>query len=419
LRDDPLGFAVATPSPAKLPVGRPERIDMSDLADWSSDRSILSVSHDPGGVSVAWDDGFRRRFHAIWLRDNCACPDCRHSQARERRVLLADLPETIAVDAACVTPGGNLAVRFASAADLDAHESRYDAGWLRHHAGPEANEVAAHMPRRRLWDAGIAAELPTVSYSEVMASDAGLARWLELILECGFVLMRGAPAEPGRILNIAGRVQRHPQPTNFGAMYDVRTMPDPNASADTSMALEPHTDLSNWRCPPDVQLLFCVTNEARGGESVLVDGCRVAEELRRIDPTAFALLASEPVEFRFHDADCDIRHRGLTIEIGADGSVTAVRFNNWLRTAFDLPEDRIEPMYRALLRFWHLLREPRFRLVVKLSAGDMLAMNNLQIMHGREAFDPRTGHRHLQGCYVDLDMIRSRLRVLSRHVVAF
>lgn len=387
---------------------------MSDLADWSSDRSILSIGHDPGGVSVRWNDGLRRRFSAIWLRDNCACPECRHPQAKERRFLLAEHFGPISIDAACLAPGGNLAVRFASSAASATHESRFDAGWLRHHAGSGPGEHRSPMPLRRLWDAGIAADLPTVSYAEIMQSDSGLAQWLGLILEYGFVRMRGAPAEPGELLNIAGRIQRHPHPTNFGVVYDVRTVPDPNASADTSMALEPHTDLANWHRPPDVQLLFCVANEAQGGESVLVDGCRVAEELRKVDAGAFSLLTSEPVEFRFHDADCDIRHRGLTIETDADGSVKSVRFNNWLRTAFDLPEDRVEPMYRALLRFWNLLREPRFRVTVKLDAGDMLTMNNLQVMHGREAFDPRSGRRHLQGCYVDLDMIRSRLRVLSR-----
>jgi gamma-butyrobetaine dioxygenase len=405
-------------TPIKTPARKSERIDMADLADWTSNQPIATIVAAPQGVTAAWQDGVRHRFHAIWLRDNCACPDCRHPRARERRFLLPDTPGEIAIESAALTPGGDLAVRFVPPAGGAAHESRYDAGWLRHHVAPGPRDDAARFPQRKLWDARLAADLPEITYADVMQSEAGLVRWLELYLEYGVVAMRGAPAKPGEILAIAGRIQRHLHPTNFGAMYDVMTVPDPNASADTAMALEPHTDLSNWRHPPDTQLLFCIANEARGGDSVLVDGCRVAEELRTIDPEAFALLASHRMEFRFHDADCDIRHSGLCIETDADGSVAAVRFNNWLRTAFDLPEDLIEPMYRALIQFWRLLREPRFQLVVKLSAGEMLMMNNLQIMHGRTAFDPGTGRRHLQGCYVDLDMIKSRLRVLSRHARA-
>jgi len=33
------------------------------------------------------------RFHAMWLRDNCPCPICRHPHALERRFLLIDQPE--------------------------------------------------------------------------------------------------------------------------------------------------------------------------------------------------------------------------------------------------------------------------------------------------------------------------------------
>ncbi len=387
-----------------------ERIDMSDLAIPPSRHRIAAVSAGARGVTVDWDDGRQGQFRAVWLRDNCACVVCRHPQARERRFLLIDTPGEIAIAAAGVTPGGNLEVRFAPLADEHAHVSRFDAAWLR----GLAEKTGDTGIRRQLWDAGLAVNLPTVTYDAVMTSDDGLARWLGALAEFGIVLLRGAPARPGEILRIAARVQPHPRPTNFGAMYDVVSVPNPNASADTPMALEPHTDLANWRYPPDIQLLFCVANEADGGSSVLVDGCRVAEELRAADPDAFRLLTTVPVEFRFHDADCDIRHRGPTIETDRDGTVVAVRFNNWLRTAFDLPDQLVEPMYRALTRFWSLLREPRFQLRLRLEAGDMLAANNLQILHGRDAFDPTTGRRHLQGCYVDLDMVLSRLRVLAR-----
>jgi len=44
----------------------------------------------------------------------------------------------------------------------------------------------------------------------------------------------------------------------------------------------------------------------------------------------------------------------------------------------------------------------------------MVAFDSRRVLHGRRAFDPSTGRRHLQGTYLDLDMLESRLRVLSR-----
>ena len=57
---------------------------MSDLAPMHTERSIVSVAHDSTGVTVTWDDHVESRFSALWLRDNCACVQCRHPKALER-----------------------------------------------------------------------------------------------------------------------------------------------------------------------------------------------------------------------------------------------------------------------------------------------------------------------------------------------
>jgi gamma-butyrobetaine dioxygenase len=45
-------------------------------------------------------------------------------------------------------------------------------------------------------------------------------------------------------------------------------------------------------------------------------------------------------------------------------------------------------------------------------------MDNRRLLHGRTAFDPREGLRHLQGCYIDLDGPRSLYRVLRRRLAS-
>ncbi|TLZ05448.1 MAG: DUF971 domain-containing protein, partial [Gammaproteobacteria bacterium] len=54
---------------------------MADLAPMQTARTIIALEHDAQGVSLRWDDGLRSRFHVLWLRDNCPCPQCRHPQA--------------------------------------------------------------------------------------------------------------------------------------------------------------------------------------------------------------------------------------------------------------------------------------------------------------------------------------------------
>src|SRR2546421_2478797 len=126
-----------------------------------------------------------------------------------------------------------------------------------------------------------------------MQPNAGLRAWIEGARTQGVVLLRGVPQRPGQLLEVGRRIGPV-RASNFGEYYDVVSMANPNASAYTQMGLELHTDLSNWREPPDVQLLFCLKSSVTGGESVFSDGFRVAEDLRIADPEAFRLLSTYP-----------------------------------------------------------------------------------------------------------------------------
>ena len=93
-----------------------------------------------------------------------------------------------------------------------------------------------------------------------------------------------------------------------------------------------------------------------------------------------------------------------------------MHFNNRSMSALDLPEAEILPWYRAYRRFAGILREPASELRLRLAPGDLIIMENNRALHGRTAFDPNLGRRHLQGCYVDKDGVESRRRVLQRSV---
>ena len=44
-------------------------------------------------------DGAVRRFPAIWLRDNCPCPQCKDPHSGQKLFGIRDLPENIAKEA--------------------------------------------------------------------------------------------------------------------------------------------------------------------------------------------------------------------------------------------------------------------------------------------------------------------------------
>src|SRR2546421_1597447 len=329
-------------------------------------------------------------FHPLWLRDNCPCPECRHGSGQrllDTRSLPDDL-EVVAVDGTNVT--------FS-----DGHTSTFDPALL----------ASTRAPRpRRLWGAEIQDDLPVSRHSEVAAGGAALRDWLRAVDQLGFAILTGCPTDPGTVTRVAelfGFVRE----TNYGRLFDVKTVVDPTNLAYTGLGLGSHTD-NPYRDPtPTLQLLHCLASSADGGENTLVDGFRVVQDLTRDD---LELLARSPIRFRYADADAELETETPVISLDPRGETEAVHYNTRSAQPFALPDGLVGPYYGAYQRFGRMLEAPEYRIQFKLAPGDLFIVDNLRVLHGRTAYAATGGERHLQGCYADRDALRSKLAVLSR-----
>jgi gamma-butyrobetaine hydroxylase len=333
------------------------------------------------------------RLHALWLRDNCPCSECRHASG-QRLLDTRSLPDDLSV----------VAVEGCTVSFSDGHVSGFDPDWLRANAG----EAPARA--RRLWGAEIQEELPVAHYDDVAAGWAALRDWLAAVDELGFAILTGGPTEPGTVTRVAelfGFVRE----TNYGRLFDVKTIINPTNLAYTGLGLGAHTD-NPYRDPtPTLQLLHCLASSADGGENTLVDAFRVAHDLPRDD---FELLARTPIRFRYTDAETQLEAETPVISLDARRVVQAVHYNTRSAQAFRLPEHVIGRYYEAYQRFGRMLEAPGYRIQFKLGAGDLFIVDNLRVLHGRTQYAATGGERHLQGCYADRDGLRSRLAVLTR-----
>jgi gamma-butyrobetaine dioxygenase len=365
---------------------------------------IAAVAYDEESLTIDWSDRRRSRFAAIWLLDNRA--EARQGAAGQRLLDIADITEEPLIDAAELTPAGDVAVRFA-APDLTA---TFAAGWLRDHAHDPASR-AERRPAPLLWDRATLSPLPSARYADIAASKPALAGWLRQVRDYGFALLTGVPTEPGmvcRVIELFGHVRE----TNYGRLFDVVSIEKPSNLAYTGLALGNHTD-NPYRDPvQQLQLLHCLEQAEAGGESIVVDGFYAAERLRREQPEDFALLTGHAVPFRYVEPGAvDLRAAAPLIELDSEGAVRAVRYNNRSVAPFDLPEDVIVPFYRAYRRFGRLLHEQAATASFRLGAGDLFIVDNQRVLHGRRGFGQ--GRRHLQGAYADKDGLLSKLRVLE------
>ena len=365
---------------------------------------IVLAEPEKGGLAATWSDGTTSFWPAIWLRDQCACPQCRHPSG-QRLFEIVDLPEQPQIERIAMQGDGSVRVTWKE----EEHVSTYPAAFLYEHnlKTPPAAPV-------RLWGADLA-QLPEGDWPSVARDPAAELAWLEAYHAHGFGLLRNVPLRPGMVAEVGDRLG-FVRTTNYGKLFDVVSVPDPNNLANTALGLGVHSD-NPYRDPtPGVQLLHCLVSDAPGGDSVLVDGFAAAEQLRQWAPEQFELLTRVPANFRFADKDADLQSRTPLISVDFERRLTAVHFNNRSFAGIDVPVDMVEPWYEAYRNFAQILKQRERELTFRLAPGDLLVMQNERALHGRTAFDANLGRRHLQGCYVDKDGLESRMRVLRRQI---
>jgi gamma-butyrobetaine dioxygenase len=357
-------------------------------------------------LSIELAEGNRFAIHPLWLRERCKDAKSLDLRTGQRLEDPSDLDLQLGLIAVAEVEAGRYRIRF-----TDGHEADFLAREILAEAALPAGDHDCPTPR--LWD-GTLKDMPRAVWTDT-PTDEVKAAWLTSFLELWFIIFTGVPTDSKTVLKV-GSAFGFVRDTNFGAYFDVRSVPDANDLAYTSIFLDPHTD-NPYRSPvPGVQLLHCLVNETSGGLSTLVDGFAAAEALHAQDPDAFGVLARTPVRFRFRDTDTELVRSASPIELDAALNVEAVNFSPRLDYVPLLRPQELAAYFRARKAFDHLLRSPQFEIRFLLESGDLMMMDNRRLLHGRTAFDPREGLRHLQGCYIDLDGPRSQYRVLRRRL---
>ncbi len=358
-----------------------------------------------GGEAIALStpDG-TARFHAIWLRDNAPDADTRDPGNGQRLIALRDVPADTKVEEVALD-GEVLHVTFAPEGKTVGFQTR----WLMEHSY-DRDDVAARGwtgEAVETWDSRLMTAIPLADFNQVSQDREALARWLGGVTRYGFGKLTGGPVEEGALLKVAD-LFGYVRETNYGKFFEVRTEVNPTNLAYTGLGLQAHTD-NPYRDPvPTVQILYCLENSATGGENMVVDGFACAERLRAENPRGFDLLSQYCAKFEYAGSDgvC-LRSRRPMIELAPDGELIGVRFNNRSAAAItDVPYDDMADYYAAYRRLGEIIDDPAMEVTFKLSPGESFIVDNTRVLHARKGYSG-SGSRWLQGCYADMDGVRS------------
>ncbi len=361
-------------------------------------------------LRIDWDDGSRSEFSSLWLRDNVR--EDRDPHSGQRLVDIADLPADPQIRSA-VAQNGAICVAW----EGESRTATFDLHWLLTHSpeGGRAQSTFAAKP----WLEGAALDagrdFAWSTLSEMQGNRTRRADWLMRLLQDGVAFLRDVPSNEAAILEAMSPVGRVSE-TNYGRVFDVRSVAQPENLAYSDLGLGLHTDNPYREPVPGFQALHALVSSPDGGESLFGDGFAIALHLRDIAPDAFDQLTRTPVPFQYRSKDAELYAERPLIQLSATGEVSAVHYNNRSIAPLRLGPGGTGAFYAAYRQFATLLREPRFHLQFRLSDGDLVVFDNQRILHGRTAFSSARHPRHLRGCYLTRDSVYSEAALLRREL---
>ena len=372
--------------------------------------SITNIEKNSSYLKIIWSDGEESKFNFMWLRDNC--PTAHDKNSRHRMFNILNVSDKLNPKKYVVNSDGKLEIEW-SEGD---HTSYFDQKWLRENCYTLKHK-AKYISPYTLWNNELQNNLSSIiiDHDEIISSDEGLIKWLELLHKNGIAIVKNSPTDKESAFPVLNRIS-HTRETFFKTPFEVINIPKPNNSAYTAHELRNHMDLPWFENPPGYQFLHCLINAAEGGDSSAVDGFAVSEYLRQNEKEIFDTLVNVYLKFRDKDYT-QVLHRSFhapAISLTKDGDYNDIRFSVATMDALDCHPDEMEKVYNAHRRFGNLLHDDDFQIKFRLEPGDIFSFNNRRILHGRTAFDPNSGHRHLQGYYMDRDEIIGRLNFLKK-----
>ena len=349
------------------------------------------------------DNGLKKEIHPFWLRERVNGENFVDQGTQQRLFDPTELKRNIEITTL------NLSKDYL---EVNFNDGVYTKIAVQNILNEFSSKNEIENIKKIKWDSSLK-DLKNYQYKENFFDEKEMYKALIDFYKFGFVIFKKVPTKNNfivRFANSIGSIRR----TNFGEFFNVKSKPNPNDLAYTSLPLAPHTD-NPYRNPvPCIQMLHCIENQVNGGLSTLVDGYTVSEKLKAEFPEYYEVLSKIKVRFQFIDQTVILEDWAEMIQLNEKGEFKQVRFSPRLDFVPLMDKEKLELYYSARKKISEIYNSDQYRIEFKLNPGDLLMMDNYRLLHGRTSYNANEGDRFLQGCYIDYDSTEGRLKHLKR-----
>lgn len=251
-----------------------------------------------------------------------------------------------------------------------------------------------------------------VAMNDYLQDDQVSRSVVQSLIDYGVAFVEKVPANATFtqiVINRLFRIHR----THFGEMW---TFTDSHSgyldTAYTSEFLPAHTDNTYFNDASGLQVLHCIEYNASGGETLLVDGFKVLENLKAKHPDAYERLKDYNVPAENRDKDAHHTHTApMIIEDPVDGTFQQIRYNILDRAPFDsLHMSEMRQFYEDLRKLSDEVENPENEWWFSLKPGTVMLFDNWRLLHGRKEYK---GKRVMSGSYVSRTEFMSVARMMN------
>ena len=360
---------------------------------------IKNIKILPDKINILFSNNKEDNFLNIWLRDHAKDEDSWDHRSNQRKIFTAKLDPKLHIKKAILKDNGK-------SVDILWSDLKKPINYSSNFFLENSNKSQKINNNIKIWDKKDIGEEIYTDFQSTITND-GFKEFLEKLYKFGFVVIQNCKTEMSSVEKIANKIG-YVRESIFGGLWSFESNNDMADSAYTQDELRPHTDSTYSNDAPGLQLLLCCHYEATGGESIMVDGFKIAEKIYKENRDLYTLLSEIEVTGQYIGDGVFLEAKRPIFKLNSNKELVQVSFNNYDRAAFRMDDEKTLKFYDAIREFDLIANNREYQWRHILKPGELLIFNNWRILHGRGSFK---GDRKMSGCYINKEDFDSSCRM--------
>ena len=360
---------------------------------------IKNIKILPDKINILFSNNKEDNFLNIWLRDHARDEDSWDHRSNQRKIFTAKLDPKLHIKKAILKDNGK-------SVDILWSDLKKPINYSSNFFLENSNKSQKINNNIKIWDKKDIGEEIYTDFQNTITND-GFKEFLEKLYKFGFVVIQNCKTEMSSVEKIANKIG-YVRESIFGGLWSFESNSDMADSAYTQDELRPHTDSTYSNDAPGLQLLLCCHYEATGGESIMVDGFKIAEKIYKENRDLYTLLSEIEVTGQYIGDGVFLEAKRPIFKLNSNKELVQVSFNNYDRAAFRMDDEKTLKFYDAIREFDLIANNREYQWRHILKPGELLIFNNWRILHGRGSFK---GDRKMSGCYINKEDFDSSCRM--------